>query len=109
MHILCSPFRSYRIQVGLILMGGLALAMFPNVAVIPNQVIRHIWMSETLLTPNDPLVLKLRDEFYSAVPPPVFLGMNFEAQMGAVDVFIKNVIPWEEDFSVRVDCPCRGC
>ncbi len=61
---------------------------------------RHIWKSETILTPNDPLILDLRTQFFTAVPPAMFANMSFANRMNAVDVFIKDVVPWKEDFAL---------
>ena len=96
-----STQRSRRLQVAAMLCGVLTLALFPNVTVMPAQLPRHIWKSELLLTPSDPGVLALRDQFYADVlPQQQFQELAFPERMLLVDKFIYAEVPWVESFSL---------
>jgi predicted transglutaminase-like cysteine proteinase len=77
----------------------LTVAVFPNVALMPSQVVRHLRMPETLITPDSLLVQQLKGEFLAEFPTPVFDSMSFAEQMYAVDKFIFREIKWTSDMS----------
>jgi len=73
--------------------------MFPNIERFPQQIYRRFNPSTTVILPDDPLVLALRQEFFETISPEVFYGkLNFVQQMQAVDEFIKDVIIWKSDY-----------
>lgn len=79
------------------LFGALTLATFSNVPAMPEQLIRHMRLSEYTFTPNAPLVQQLKDRFYEQYPPQLFVNMTFQQQMAAVDVFIYQQVVWKSD------------
>jgi len=88
-----------RIKLGGWFLGSISLALFLNVFVIPGQVYRHLYASQVIINPTDPLVLQLRNQFYQEVPQPVFEELSFAQQMYAVDEFILRTIQWKSDYS----------
>lgn len=79
------------------LLGGVAFGLFPNVTLIPSQIQRHLYPSDLVLQPEDPLVLQLKDQFLNQNPD--FYSKQFEEQMSIVDIFIYDVIEWKTDYS----------
>eukprot|EP01094_Clydonella_sp_ATCC50884_P020754 TRINITY_DN4374_c0_g1_i1.p1 TRINITY_DN4374_c0_g1~~TRINITY_DN4374_c0_g1_i1.p1 ORF type:complete len:548 (+),score=144.88 TRINITY_DN4374_c0_g1_i1:76-1719(+) len=75
----------------------LTLALFPNVPLMPSQVYRHIYMPQTMITPQDPAVKNLTSQFYEAFPKANFERATFHEQMLAVDKFIYKKIIWKSD------------
>jgi hypothetical protein len=55
--------------------------------------------AETVILPEDDLVLGLRAEFFQTITPNEFYGnLTFIQQMQMVDEFIKDVIIWKSDY-----------
>lgn len=86
-----------RVKLGGWLLAVLMLAAFTNVSVFPEQLYRHLNKAETTITPNDPLVLKLRDTFYGENPKAQFDSLPFVKRMSIVDEFIKAKVIWKAD------------
>jgi len=89
-----------RIKLAGYLFGIICLVMFPNLKVVPSQIVRRLDPSQTVITPNDPLVLQLRDTFFSEmINETDFAALSFNDQMNVIDEFIKIKIIWKSDFS----------
>eukprot|EP01102_Stenamoeba_stenopodia_P017637 TRINITY_DN635_c0_g2_i1.p2 TRINITY_DN635_c0_g2~~TRINITY_DN635_c0_g2_i1.p2 ORF type:complete len:501 (+),score=127.62 TRINITY_DN635_c0_g2_i1:357-1859(+) len=88
-----------RVKLGGWVLGLICFIMFPNLERFPQQIYRRFNAAETVILPDDPLVLQLQQEFFQTVPPSVFYQMNFFQQMHSVDEFIKDVIIWKSDTS----------
>jgi len=73
------------------------LALFPNATVMPGQIQRHLTASDTIVVPDDPLVLQLSEQFLNETPS--FYNMSFLDQMSAVDLFILDEIIWKTDYN----------
>lgn len=79
------------------LFGILTVACFSSVHRMPEQLIRHLRLSEYTFTPNAPLVQQLKDKFYQELPRPTFEALPFKQQMDAVDKFIYREVKWKSD------------
>jgi len=73
------------------------VALFPNATVMPGQMQRHLTATDSIVVPEDPLVLQLHDQFLNGTPS--FYNMSFPDQMLAVDFFICDVITWKTDYA----------
>jgi hypothetical protein len=59
------------------------------------QIFRHIYMPETTLTPRDPSVVALVNDFYDSVGGETrFRSYPFERQMYLVDKYVYRTIQW---------------
>jgi len=87
----------HRVKVSGWLVGLILLLTWPNFTLMPEQVYRHFHPSESVLTPNNSLVIQLRNEFYAEVGLNIFEEMSFWDQMYAVDKFIYRTIEWKSD------------
>jgi len=79
-------------------LGGITIALFSNLSLVPSQTVRHLNPSFYVLTPNDPSVLKLQQQFYDENPQAIFQSLPFDSQMMLVDDFIRQEIVWQESY-----------
>lgn len=52
-----------------------------------------------MVTPTDANVLQLREEFFATHSPAAYFSLPFHNQMLSVDIFIRDTIIWEADYS----------
>lgn len=80
------------------LLAIMMLLAFSNVAILPEQIGRHLDKSNATITPYEPLVLQLRDKFYDDVGGKAkYDAMPFAKRMWTVDDFIYRTITWKDD------------
>jgi len=90
-----------RIKLAGWLFGVLTLIMFPNVFTIPSQIVRHLNPTETVITPNEPLVLQFKHQFFSQYcNSTYFNSVSFADKMLLVDYFIRDKIAWQTDYKL---------
>jgi len=90
---------SRRLKLAGWLLGFITLAMFPNISTIPSQITRHLNPTETVITPDDELVVQLNKKFFESPVSVNFTSLSFSDKMLAVDVFIYENINWKSDYS----------
>jgi len=90
-----------RVRVAGWLLAGIITAMFPNFSIIPSQIYRRFHNAQTVITPDDPLVLKLRDTFFEEIPKDLFDSLPFKERMLVVDKFIFKEVHWKSDYQTN--------
>jgi len=70
----------------------ICMACFTNIPALSDQLERHLYASDKIITPNHTLVLNLKNTFFQGVNPDTFKIMSFEEKMLAVDTFILSTI-----------------
>jgi hypothetical protein len=94
-----NTFLPRRVKLGGWLVGLLSVAAFTNVPTLPAQLQRRFDPSRHIITPEDELVLGLKDTFFQEISMDRFYTLPFDEQMNLVDDFIYQKINWKDDYS----------
>ncbi|CAF1023883.1 unnamed protein product [Didymodactylos carnosus] len=78
---------SRRLKLGGWLIGGITLALFPNITLLSSQLQRHLNANQMIITPNDPSVIMLKQMFFDENPKQEFDLLPFNKKMNRVDKF----------------------
>lgn len=91
-----------RLIVSGFFLGLVTFMLFPNIARMPSQIYRRIDRT-SLITPDDPLVVGLREQFISEQGGlSGFNNLSMEELSVELNAFIQREIVWTEDIKTRL-------
>ena len=91
-----------RLIVSGFFLGLVTFMLFPNIARMPSQIYRRIDRT-SLITPDDPLVVGLREQFISEQGGlSGFNNLSMEELSLEMNAFIQREIVWTEDIKTRL-------